>query len=58
VDVWNISANLTEPRFGVPLQCTRIRYFATEAATGTVMHEHFSDGGLCGATSRRIERCS
>jgi hypothetical protein len=51
-------ASLPEPGFGVPLQRTWIRDVATEAATGRVMHEHFSDGGCCGAASHRRELCT
>ncbi len=49
LDVWNISAGLPEPGFGVPLRRERIRYVATEAATGRVIHEHFSEKGFVSA---------
>lgn len=46
LEVWNVSAALSEPGFGVPVQRERRRYVATEVATGRVLHEHFTENGF------------
>lgn len=48
VEVWDSSADLPKPGFGVPVQRERRRFVATEAATGRVLHEHFSEHGFLG----------
>ncbi len=46
VEVWDSSADLPAPGFGVPVHRERRRFVATAAATGRVLHEHFSEHGF------------
>ena len=46
LEVWDASAELDDPGFGIPVNRQRYRFKAIEAANGRVMHEHVSEYGF------------
>lgn len=46
LDVWDASADLPQVRLGLPVQRKRLHFVLTEAASGRVMHEHYSEHGF------------
>lgn len=46
LDVWDTSADLPQVRLGLPVQRKRLHFVLTDAASGRVMHEHYSEHGF------------
>lgn len=46
LEVWDASAKLRDPGLGVPVERIRRHFVAREAASGRVLHEHYSENGF------------
>jgi hypothetical protein len=46
IEVWDANASLSDTGLGVPVERHRRHYLLTDATTGRVMHEHYSEHGF------------
>lgn len=50
IEAWNASDHLSDLHVGLPVERKRIRFVATDAANGRVLHEHFAEYGNMNAS--------